>query len=323
MFYTSVLKRGDSILYRGYESDGTQVKDKIDFQPTFYVGSKKETKWKTLEGRYVDEIKPGSIKDCQEFIKKYEDVKGFDVYGNQDYVAQYICETFQGEVKWQADKIKVYTVDIETTAKAAIDLVNTPEEITLISVKNKQTKNTITFGSRHFDEVIPKHKYVLASDERNLLLHFLDWWQLNMPDIITGWNVDFFDITYIVRRIGIVLGVNYVAKLSPWGVVNLRTVRTKYGEDDTYELLGISTIDYKQLYVKFGLNKLEEYKLDHVCYVELEEGKLENPYDTFEEFYSGTAEVTTEEKSKENEYSKESYRRWQIKQELIRRGIEV
>ena len=48
------------------------LKRGLTFRPTFFVPSKrKRSKWKTLDGQLVDPVKPGTIKDCREFIDKY------------------------------------------------------------------------------------------------------------------------------------------------------------------------------------------------------------------------------------------------------------
>ena len=98
-FYTSVHPIGDRIFIRGVEN-GKRYQRKLDFSPTLYVTSKKPSKWKTLEGSFVDEVNPGSIKDTREFIKRYEGVQGFDVYGNSNYAYQYISDNYSHDVNW-------------------------------------------------------------------------------------------------------------------------------------------------------------------------------------------------------------------------------
>ena len=78
-FYTSVHPVGDKILVRGYQN-GRAYQRKIDFYPTLFVTSKEPSKWKTLEDTYVDEIKPGGIRETRDFIKRYDGVEGFPVY---------------------------------------------------------------------------------------------------------------------------------------------------------------------------------------------------------------------------------------------------
>ena len=80
-FYTNVQMVGDNFLVRGYE-DGKHFATREKFYPTLFVDSKRKTKYKTLDGLPVEPIEPGTVRDCREFIKKYNDVENFNVYGN-------------------------------------------------------------------------------------------------------------------------------------------------------------------------------------------------------------------------------------------------
>jgi hypothetical protein len=88
-FYTNVQMVGDHFLVRGYE-DGKHFMTREKFNPTLFVPSQKKTKYKTLEGDYVEAIRPGSVRDCREFVKKYDGVENFKIYGNTYYIYQYI-----------------------------------------------------------------------------------------------------------------------------------------------------------------------------------------------------------------------------------------
>ena len=105
-FYTNVFQIGNSMLVRGYDN-GRHFEDRETFHPTFYVPSKrKRSKWKTLDGQLVDPVKPGTIKDCREFIDKYSAVKNFNIYGNERYVHQYISENYpENEINFDLNKI--------------------------------------------------------------------------------------------------------------------------------------------------------------------------------------------------------------------------
>ena len=80
-FYTNVAIINDTVLYRGF-SGSERVEVREDFSPTLYVPSKKKSKYKTLEGNYVEPVKLGSIKEAKEFVQTYEDVNNFTSYGN-------------------------------------------------------------------------------------------------------------------------------------------------------------------------------------------------------------------------------------------------
>ena len=74
--------------------------------------------------------------------------------------------------------------------------------------------------------------------------------------------------------------------LSPWKLVSYREIFIKGRKQIAYDLPGISTLDYLELYRKFTYTNQESYRLDHICSVELGEKKLDHSeYDTFKEFY--------------------------------------
>ena len=122
--------------------------------------------------------------------------------------------------------------------------------------------------------------------EESMLGSFLEYWQANFPDVITGWNVQLFDMPYICNRINRILGEKFVKLLSPWKLVSQREIFIKGRKQFAVDTLGISTLDYLELYKKFTYSNQESYRLDYICNVELGEKKLDHSeYDTFKEFY--------------------------------------
>ena len=285
-FYTSVHPIGDRIFIRGVEN-GKRYQRKLNFNPTLYVTSKKPSKWKTLEGTFVDEVQPGSIKDTREFIKRYEGVQGFDVYGNSNYAYQYISDNYSHDVNWDMEQIKVFTIDIETSTENGFpDIKSANEEILLITVKELSTKRIITFGSKSYVNPREDVIYVNCKDEHNLLTQFLEFWSKSHPDVITGWNTDFFDMPYLIRRIERELGDGESNKLSPWGYVNERKTFIKGNEEIHYDIIGVAQLDYLELYKKYTYSKQESYRLDYIAEQELGDKKKVNPGDSFKDFYT-------------------------------------
>ena len=88
--------------------------------------------------------------------------------------------------------------------------------------------------------------YIKCDSEAELLKSFIEYWSEfdRTPDIITGWNVRFFDIPYLINRTYKILGAEYVKRFSPWGQVDHRMVRKQNKENDTYIIKGIETLDY-------------------------------------------------------------------------------
>jgi len=289
-FYTTAQPWGDKILVRGYDK-GRPYMRKVDFYPTLFVPSKTPTKWRTLEGQYVDEVKPGTIKETKEFVKKYEDVSGFNIYGNTNYSYQYISDTYEDDVNWDMELIKVFTIDIETATEHGFpDIRNANEEILLITVKDLNKKTVITFGYSPTGEMYNNYRddvtYQAYTSELSMLKDFMIWWQQNYPDVITGWNTDFFDVPYLINRINRELGESFAKKMSPWGIINQRNTYIKGNEEQHYDISGISQLDYLELYKKYTYTKQESYRLDYIADQELGDKKKENPGEDFRDFYT-------------------------------------
>lgn len=301
-FYTNVFPLGDRMCVRGIEN-GKPFARKIDFFPTLYVPSKKETsQWSTLDGTIVDEIKPGTIKETRDFVKRYEDVQGFDVYGNTNYVCQYISDTYESDIRFDMDNIRVFAMDIETkTENGFPDIKLANEEVLLISIKDSKTKQITVFGTKPFvhdrDDIV----YKTCRDEQHLLKEFIVWWQDNYPDVITGWNTEFFDIPYLIRRIDRELGEAMSKKLSPWGYLNERKTFIKGNEEIHYDIQGIAHLDYLALYKKFTYQKQESYRLDYIAQEELGEGKLELPGEDFKDSYTNFWQIFVEYNIRDSE----------------------
>ena len=289
-FYTDVSILGNNVLYRGYEN-GSRIQHKVEYSPTIYVKTHKQTNFKNLFDQYVEEIQPGSIQETREFIKRYEDVDNFEIYGDIAFDVQYISENFTGLIDWDITTLNSFVLDIETaTENSGFPNADTaPEEILLITMKNMKTKKNTTFLSREYTgEPIENCDLILCNDEYSLLTRFIDFWRQNDIDIITGWNVEGFDIKYVVNRIKVILGEDRIKDLSPWGRIKEVNTKDDYGKATTlFEIVGISIIDFRDLYKKFTYTKQENYRLETIAQVELGVGKLDHDeFDTFKDFYT-------------------------------------
>lgn len=287
-FYTNVKTIGNFIYYRGYE-DSLEVKERVEYKPTLYVPSKNKTKYKTLDGRYVSEIHPGTIRDTRNFIEKYENVDGFEIFGHTNSTYQFISDNFPEEsIEFNINQTRLYILDIETTAELGyIDAKTAEEEILLITIQDYKTKTFFTWGSRPFTQKLENHLYFECENESVLLQRFLEFWENNYPDIISGWNCSTFDIPYIVHRIHKNLGEDAAKRLSIWKTIRPRTYLVNGKEELEYELYGISTLDYLQLFKKFAFINLENNRLDTVAGEVLKENKLNhNEYESFKDFYT-------------------------------------
>jgi len=161
------------------------------------------------------------------------------------------------------------------------------EPMLAITIKNHDTGRIKVWGLHDYHNDREDVQYIKCQTERELLAQFLAWWESDYPDVITGWNTEFFDIPYICNRIKSVMGEEAMKRLSPWGIVNSRMVNSGYGrKDQVYDIVGVVEVDYLQLYRKFTYSAQESYRLDHIAFVELGERKDENPYETFRDWYT-------------------------------------
>ena len=287
-FYTNVQMVGDRFLVRGYE-DGKHFMVREEYHPTLFVPSKKKTKYKTLEGEYVQAVKPGTVRDCRDFFKQYDSVDGFEIYGNERYIYQYIADMYpEEEIKFDISKIRLLTIDIETRSENGFpDVESADQEILLITIQDYTTKEIITWGVGPFKLKQGNHYYKQFNNEYDMLSDFSQWWEENMPDVVTGWNIQLFDIPYLVGRIDRVLGEKRCRRFSPWGLVSEKELYIKGKKYKTFDVGGITQLDYLELYRKFTYTNQESYRLDHIAFVELGQKKLDHSeFDTFQDFYT-------------------------------------
>ena len=282
MFYTNVLRFKNNILYRGY-SNGEKVMRKDHFKPKFYVTSQKDTGVYSIDGKSVGSVSFESMWEANQWLKQNIDVSGRTIYGNKKFIQQYITDKFPKDIQFNRDDIDVGTFDIETDYDNGFP---TPSEASqkILSITYKSSKSKLyrVWGYGDFNEsrsLIQPVRYYKCKDETELLSKFLEFWSnpKHTPDVITGWNVRFFDIPYLIVRVSKVLGVGEIFKFSPWGMQpDARDVLRRGKSETVYEIPGIQCLDYMELFQKFGYSygPQESYALNHIAYVVLGEKKL-------------------------------------------------
>ena len=287
-FYTSVLPYRGRLLVRGVDKDGAQKKYRINYKPSLFVPVGKETKYKTLDGRNVAKVKFDSIPEATKWVNEYKNVTNFEYFGNTRHQYPFIADEFPGKVDWDLSQIKMLSIDIECESENGFPSPDkAAEPLICITVKDYTTKKIIVFGQGNFVNDREDVQYFNCSTETHLIEMFTKFWVEYNPDIITGWNVKFFDIPYLMNRFKNIMGEQWIQQFSPWGIVNEGTaLGLGYNRTEAYfDLLGVTTLDYLDLYRKHTFVRRESYKLDHIGEVELGQNKLDNPYDTFKEFY--------------------------------------
>ena len=287
-FYTNVQLIGNQFLVRGVDK-GQRFATRDEFFPQLFVKSKKKTKYKTLSGEPVEAINPGTVRDCRDFYKRYEDVEGFEIYGNDRYIYQYISEKYpEDEVRFDISKIKLVTLDIEVASEAGFpDVESCSEEILAITIQDYTTKQIVSWGVKPFTHNRKDLTYHCCDSEHHLLSSFINYWMVDVPDVITGWNIQMYDIPYIAKRLNRVLGQKLMKRLSPWGLVSEGEIHLMGRTHTVFDVGGVTQLDYLDLYKKFTYKAQESYRLDYIADVELGQKKLDHSeFDTFKDFYT-------------------------------------
>ena len=283
-FYTNVIQRGNSLLVRGVE-DGQRVSKRVNYRPTLFdLKTEEYTGYKTLDGQNVLPRKFDSIKEAKAWVEQRANQE--IVFGNTQYPYCYISDEYPDDVPWDKDQILIVTIDIEVECENGFpDPTDAAEPLLSITMKNHQSKKIVVWGLHEFQNIREDVDYRLCRDEDDLLIKFLDEWRMIYPDIVTGWNTEFFDIPYICNRIKNLFGEDFMNKLSPWNNVFAKEVYQMGRKRQVYDIQGVSALDFFDLYRKFTYTNQERYTLDHIAFVELGERKDGNPFDTFREWY--------------------------------------
>jgi len=284
-FYTNVLQWGNYLLVREIKNNQRQ-NSRIKYSPTLYSPAKQKTGYKTLEGK---DVLPQNFNTMKEAKKWVEDRKNQPhlVYGNTQFAYNYLADIYKGRVDWNLKQILVVTIDIEVQCENGFPSpFFAEEELLSVTIKNHQNKKIVVWGIGEFKTDRDDVTYIECKNEKQLLNELLVFWEKHWPDVVTGWSSEFFDIPYLCNRIKKLFGEDELKRLSPWGLVYDREVYAMGRRHQVYNIQGIAALDYFDLYRKFTYSAQESYRLDHIAFVELGERKVENPFETFRDWYT-------------------------------------
>lgn len=182
------------------------------------------------------------------------------------------------DLYYESDEVsinhRILFIDIETETEGGYgDQHNDPwQPITAIGFYDQANDQRVVLlydkdGTlKSFDH--PSCKLYVYDTEIEMLKEFLAWYQSIAPTIVSGWNIDDYDIPYVYNRLKKVLGKEYADILSPIGYVTWNKNLQKF------DIGGVTCLDYLQLYKKLNTGVKPSYKLDDVSLAEIGEGKI-------------------------------------------------
>lgn len=278
MFYTNCISKNSKVYLKYYECGEAKILID-DLQPyAFIEGS--NGGFHTIDGKHLEKKVFSSVDEIQKFVETTK--KRFTGLGlshrrinEKDFAYAYISDNFQGHIDYDLNLIKILNIDIETTSEKGFPSVDNPQEIVLsisASITSGADRRFITFGLKPCDTT----DYVYCKTEGDLLSNFFDLVAEEAPDVITGWNVETFDIAYICARTEHKYKKDWLKKLSAFQLQPRKSQTERNGKKITiWKIDGTSILDYLDLYKTFTFTAQESYKLDHIAFVELGERKLD------------------------------------------------
>lgn len=216
---------------------------------------------------------------------------------------------------------RVFFLDIETTAKADVNVKDAPEEIVLIQIYDNKTNTMLLIGSEEWDSEkyakIYKEKYginllyIKRNSEAEIIEGFFKVIQNWKPLLVLAWNGLGFDYPYLFKR-AVYNGLD-TKNFSPFGrecSLKTKATKNKYDEDIyVFETPGVHYMDYKDIYQKFTYDPRRSYALDYIAEVELGEKKVQHDmYSTFDGFRTGDPDsYIIPDKEPDDEYDRKMY----------------
>lgn len=181
-----------------------------------------------------------------------------DEYGESDEISKgHTVLTFDIEVEMNSGLPDTTEAQNAMTSVAGHDSVSGDYFVYVVNKGEKINKTIKGATVESFDT------------EEGMLVAFLNKWKEINPTIITGWNIDFFDVTYLYNRMKRVLGEATANQLSPIGKVHWNKYRNRY------LIAGVSALDYIALFKNFTYTEYPNYRLDTIAKLELGRGKIE------------------------------------------------
>ena len=273
-FYTSAHVQSGKILFRGV-IDGKRVARRLDYRPSLFVSSP-EGEFESIKGQKFGKVDFSTISEAKKFISDYSSTSNFPVHGMRRFEYPFIDSYFPGEINYDITKILIGRIDIEVMSDNGFpEPERASDEVTAITLKLNDEIHV--FALKEFDNSKANVIYHQCVNEADLLRSFLSLWTKDYPDIVTGWNIQRFDIPYLVNRILKVLGEDFRKKMSPWGTIRETTSNFRGFTNKAYELVGIAILDSMELYQKYSPKGMSQdsYALDNIGEVELKEKKLD------------------------------------------------
>src|SRR5210317_757390 len=204
------------------------------------------------------------------FWKKEDNLKLYESDVNE--ITRFLIDEY-GDSDEVSDGHVVMTFDIEVEMNSGLPDTNEAKNaMTSVAFHDSATNDYFVYVVNDGEEInktIKGAKVRSFRSEEDMLMAFVNSWEEISPTIITGWNIDFFDVTYLYNRLKRLFGTSTANRLSPIKKVHWNKYRQRY------IIAGISCLDYLALYKNFTYQEFPNYRLDTIANIVLGRGKIE------------------------------------------------
>ena len=279
-----------------WDKSGARLTREFHYKPYFYTETSNDTGYKSIFGGNLKKFEFSNDFDRRKSIK----TSGNDrIYGNLPPMQQFLLDAFGKHNKkdgFSQFPLSIFYIDIEVYSPDEFpDPWEAKHPVNVLTIYNSLKKEFRVMCLRDpfnpkslSDENQARYKKITDnstvkmsyySSEKELLNSFINYWIKDYPDAMTGWNLP-FDIPYLINRIKKKLSNNDAQRLSPVRKIREITRKQKmgaqYSQDvQDYNIEGVTTWDYHDVYMKFNLKPIPNRKLDTVLQIEIGKGKVE------------------------------------------------
>lgn len=260
-----------------WDETGKRIAVDTTFEPYIYLETNNKPDCTSI---FNTKLKKKKFKNQAERARYLKDNKITRIFENLNIQQQFLIDNFwelNERPEFTNHQVRVLFIDIETYSPDDFPKPDNPlHPINIITVYDTVKKQFITWGLKQYHKKNERALYIHCKTEKELLSKFISYFISDYPDILSGWNSEFFDIPYIINRITRILGEDETKKLSPVGYIRPIMFKGKFGREQVHwHIEGVSCVDYLDIYKRFCPVLRESYKLDAIGETELGENKID------------------------------------------------
>ena len=260
-----------------WDKEGKRISYDTTCEPYIYLETNNHSDCTSI---FNTKLKKKRFRNQAERSRYIKDNKVTRIFENINVQQQFLIDAFweQNETpEFTHHPIRTLFIDIETYSPDVFPKPDDPQHtINIITVYDSIRKHFITWGLKPYNKKTEHLTYIYCKTEKDLLSKFINYFCSDYPDILSGWNSEFFDVPYIINRIARILGEDEAKRLSPVGYIRPITFTGKFGREQVrWHIEGVSCVDYLDIYKRFCPVLRESYKLDAIGETELSQNKVD------------------------------------------------